>query len=147
MTDADYLWHKLLPSEELSLDLSPFCDVRLLSARELRASALRALKLQKNWAARCPKVRNRFVLNQMSQTGSFDELRLLNGGRHLIGIRRERYAQRPTTCVFVYTLDSDRSFQSANLSVSANMRDFDAFIDPESGDLLIAAAVFKKDSE
>lgn len=83
----------------------------------------------------------------MSQTGSFDDLRLLNGGRHLIGIHRERYAQRPTTCVFVYSLDSDRPFQSANLLVSANMRDFDAFIDPDSGNLLIAAPVFKKNSE
>lgn len=54
--DSDYLWHQLLPRDDLPLDILPDNDLRKLSAAELQASAIRALRLQVNWARKHPRI-------------------------------------------------------------------------------------------
>ncbi|EJD06573.1 uncharacterized protein FOMMEDRAFT_17082 [Fomitiporia mediterranea MF3/22] len=150
LTESDYLWHRLFPREELPLDLPPFVDFRKISAYELRASALRALKLRNNWSWKHPRVReiNIVDLNTSPYDGGLDELKLLNGGSILLVIRRDRHSQRPIMFVSVFNLINARRPQlAAQLSLSASMKDFDACLDPEGTRLILAASVHKVDAE
>ena len=87
-------------------------------------------------------------LNPSSYDGGLDELKLLNGGSILVGIRRDRHSQRPFMFVSVFNLTNVRRPQlAAQLSLSASMKDFDACLDPDGTRLILAASVHKVDAE
>ena len=142
MTDSDYLWHQLLPRDELPLDISPVINPRHLEASELRRSSLRALRLRDNWAKKSPKIRNLYNLRGKSYDGAFDLLKLLNGAKTLVGIRRDRHSQRPFMIFCAYVLENPRNpILAAQFSVCVTLKDFDARMDDQDGALIVAATV------
>ncbi|KAI5122289.1 hypothetical protein M0805_002368 [Coniferiporia weirii] len=144
LTDSDYLWHQVLPREELTLDISPYKDPRELSAHELRASAIRALKLQANWSRKRPRVCGFYVANART----FDELMLLHGGTILLGIHRDRHSQKPSMSICTYSLQDARFPRLiAQFSIPTAMKDFDACIEGPGDALVLAATVTKDDTE
>ena len=148
MTDSDYLWHQILPRAELPLDLSPFNDFRKFTATELRDSALRALKLRKNWANKYPQVRNWSIAKPPSYEGTFDDLKLLNNASILLGVRRDRHSQRPSMIVSAFTLlDISNPRLVVQICIPVIMKDFDACVEDEGTTLILAASVTKMGSE
>lgn len=146
--NSDYLWHQLLPREELPLDLPPSRSLASYNSLELQTSALRALKLQANWSKKSPQIHNLSVTNVKSLDGLFDELKLLNGATLLLGVRRDRHSQRPSMIVCVYSLQNvNNPSIIAQFSVTAIMKDFDACFEHKGSMLYLAATVSKMGTE
>ncbi|KAL5504135.1 hypothetical protein ACEPAH_8208 [Sanghuangporus vaninii] len=150
LADSDYLWHQLLPREDLPLDLSPFVDLRSFSTSDIQSSALRALKLRYNWSRKTPQVRSVHVANPNSRSfdSVLDELKVLNGGTILLGVHRDRHSQRPFMVVSAYNLiDVKQPHLAAHLAIPVSMKDFDACLAADGMTLILAATVTKDDTE
>lgn len=124
------------------MDLPPDLDFRKFNALELRASAQRALKLRYNWSRKHPKVRG--IYNFRANDGTFDELKILNGGSILLGIRRDRHSQRHFVLISAYSLvNVEKPHLVAHFSIPATMKDFDACLEAYGSRLVLAVTLTK----
>ncbi|KAH7907700.1 hypothetical protein BJ138DRAFT_1116457 [Hygrophoropsis aurantiaca] len=100
----DYLWHKLVRTCNLPLDIPLGADSATLSGQELQAIVVKALKLDHNW--RKPDARIRRAIPIMcSDRSSVNSMHLLPGGKWLITTQCAGSYDAPHTDLILWCLD------------------------------------------
>ncbi|EIW83860.1 hypothetical protein CONPUDRAFT_150910 [Coniophora puteana RWD-64-598 SS2] len=125
----DYLWHSLLRSINLPLDISPDTDPRSLSGRDTKALVVRALKLDRNWRRSRPQVRRVVPLIDTPADTFVDELVFLPGSQWLV---TAQVAGGVRTRVTLWLLgDVDKPLVVGSYDLRGRPRSFTAYLDSE----------------
>jgi len=145
--NSDYLWHQILPREDIPLAIPLHRDLRTYSAAEIQSHVLRALRLRSNWSQTSPVIKKWASPKLDDLGGSYDILKLVNNGSVLIAIKRSRH-QNASMTLSAFLLDDIQSRRLlVHYSSSVLLKQFEATIDEDGKALVLTAAVSKGSAE
>jgi len=145
--NSDYLWHQILPREDIPLAIPLHRDLRTYSAAEIQSHVLRALRLRSNWSQTSPVIKKWASPKLDDLGGSYDILKLVNNGSVLIAIKRSRH-QNASMTLSAFLLDDIQSPRLlVHYSSSVLLKQFEATIDEDGKALVLTAAVSKGSAE
>lgn len=150
VTSTDYIWHEILPRDELPLSLPAHRSIRDCTGRELQESALRALRLRTNWARKLPVIQGKHCvasssLPSWSDTKNQGHLKLVHDGTLLV-CSKDLYVDLNTNSI-VYSFEAFGIVEGEaprpliNIILNGWLTDFDACV-VEDGACLILAVLF-----
>jgi len=145
--NSDYLWHQILPREDVPLAIPLHRDLRTYSASEIQSFVLRALRLRSNWSQSFPVIKKWASPTLDDHGGSYDLLKLINNGSILVAIKRNRhhYASMTLSAFLLEDIRSPRLL--VHYSTPVLLKQFEATIDEDGKTLLVATAVSKGNAE
>lgn len=145
--DSDYLWHQLISRSELTLGIPSFVDPNKLSGKTLQLLAVRALRLEANWARKAPRIRGVNAVLHGTYEGSFDDMKLLPGATTLVTVRRNRHRERPTVTISAFSLSNVRdAYKAASFEIAGYLTQLDVSL-VDDGQTLIYAASIKNEGK
>lgn len=109
---SDHLWRLMIRRFDLPLDVGPEDRTDDMTGRELQALAIKAIKLQENWAKSEPSVKTLTKAIHRDNDKFVESMDLLPGGQWLVTYQRGRTSSR----VALWSLhDLARIHRSASL--------------------------------
>ncbi|KLO17184.1 hypothetical protein SCHPADRAFT_821770 [Schizopora paradoxa] len=145
--NADYLWHQILPREDIPLATPLHRDILSYSAAEIQSHVLRALRLRSNWSQDLPTIKKWASPKLEELDGSHDILKLVNNGSILVAIKRNRYHNASMTVSALLLEDIQNPRLLVHYTSPVLLKQYEATIDEAGKSLLLAAAVSKGNTE
>lgn len=129
---SDYLWHKIVPTIRIPLEIPADVDPNSLSGAELQKIIIKAIKLERNWRKPTSRITRVTPILQETSDVPIDEMRLLSGARWLVTAQRNRLLWRLSTTITLWCLeDVNAIYRSAQIEVAGTYRDFAIISHPD----------------
>ena len=128
----DYLWHRIVPTIRIPLELPADVDTNSLSGAELQKIVIKAIRLERNWRRPTSRITRVTPILQETRGVPIDEMRLLPGARWLVTAQRNRPLGRLSTTISLWCLeDADAIYRSAQIEITGTYRDFAIISHPD----------------
>lgn len=128
---SDYLWHRIVPTIRIPLEIPADVDPNSLSGAELQKIVIKAIRLEHNWRKPTSRITRVTPVLQETSDVPIDEMRLLSGARWLVTAQRNRPLWRFSTTITLWCLeDVDAIYRSAQIEIPGTYRDFAIFSHP-----------------
>lgn len=122
---SDYLWHKIVPTIRIPLEIPADVDPNSLSGAELQKIVIKAIRLEHNWRKPTSRITRMTPILQEPGGVPIDEMRLLPGARWLVTAQRNRPLWRLSTTISLWCLkDVDAIYRSTQMEITGTYRDF-----------------------
>jgi hypothetical protein len=122
---SDYLWHRIVPTIRVPLEIPADVDPKSLSGAELQKIVIKAIRLEHNWRKATSRITRVTPILQETSDVPIDEMRLLPGARWLVTAQRNRPSWRLNTTITLWCLeDVNAIYRSAQIEIPGTYRDF-----------------------
>lgn len=139
---SDYLWHKIVPTIRIPLEIPADVDPNSLSGAELQKIVIKAIRLEHNWRKPTSRITRMTPILQEPGGVPIDEMRLLPGARWLVTAQRNRPLWRLSTTISLWCLeDVDAIYRSAQMEITGTYRDFAAISNPSCSWISLAIGI------
>lgn len=129
---SDYLWHKIVPTIRIPLEIPADVDPKSLSGAELQKIVIRAIRLERNWRKPTSRITRVTPILQETNGVPIDKMRLLPGARWLVTAQRNRPLWRLSTTISLWCLeDADAIYRSVQMDITGSYRDFSIIPHPD----------------
>lgn len=121
----DYLWHRIVPTIRIPLEIPADVDINSLSGAELQKAVIKAIRLELNWRRPTSRIMGMTPILRGTCNVPIDEMRLLPGARWLVTAQRNRPLGRLSTTVSLWCLeDIGAIYRPAQIEITGTYRDF-----------------------
>ena len=128
----DYLWHRVVSTIRIPLEVPADVDTKSLSGAELQKIVIKAIKLEHNWRRPTSRITRVTPVLQETSNVPVDEIRLLPGARWLVTAQRNRPLGRLSTTISLWCLeDITAIYRSAQVEITGTYRDFAIISHPD----------------
>jgi len=135
----DYLWHKIVPTIRIPLQIPADVDINSLSGAELQKIVIKAIKLERNWRRPTSRITRMTPVLQETSNVPIDEMRLLPGARWLVTAQRNRPLGGFSTTISLWCLeDLGAVYRSAQIEITGTYRDFAITSHPDGSSVSLA---------
>jgi len=139
---TDYLWHRIVPTIKIPLEIPADVDTNSLSGAELQKIIIKAIRLEHNWRKPASRITRVTPVLQETTGVPIDEIRLLPGARWLVTAQRNRPLGRLSTTISLWCLeDVDATYRSAQIEITGTYRDFAIISHPDCSWVSLAIGV------
>ena len=129
---SDYLWHRIVLTIRIPLQIPADVDPNSLSGAELQKIVIKAIRLEHNWRKPTSRITRVTPVLQETSDVPIDEMRLLSGARWLVTAQRNRPLWRLNTTITLWCLeDMNAIYRSAQMEIAGTYRDFAVIPDPD----------------
>ena len=144
----DYLWHRVVPTIRIPLEIPADVDIKSLSGAELQKIVIKAIRLEHNWRKPTSRITRMTPILQETTNIPIDEMRLLPGARWMVTAQRNRPLGRLSTTISLWCLeDVDTIHRSAQIEIIGIYRDFATISHPNCSWVTLAIGVCVGDDE
>jgi hypothetical protein len=126
---TDYLWHRLVESSGLLLNIPSHTAIATLPADDLQHIAMDAIRLELNWKRRAPMITRTIPVDVANDT-VFEHLHLVPGGKWLLVIqsRHRQFEERIRTNVSFWSLSNQQPLCTVEFELTGMYRGSDVAI-------------------
>ena len=128
---SDYLWHRIVPTIRIPLEIPADVDPGSLSGAELQKIVIKAIRLEHNWRKPTSRITRVTRILQETSDAPIDEMRLLPGARWLVTAQRNRLWRLNTTITLWCLEDVNAIYRSAQIEIVGTYRDFAVISHPD----------------
>lgn len=122
---SDYLWHRIVPTIRIPLEIPADVDPNSLSGAEIQQIVIKAIKLERNWRKPTSRITRVTPVLQETRGVPIDEMRMLPGACWLVTAQRNRPLWRFSTTISLWSLeDVDAIHRSSQIEIAGTYRDF-----------------------
>ncbi|KAF9777499.1 hypothetical protein BJ322DRAFT_1015641, partial [Thelephora terrestris] len=145
---SDYLWHRIVPTIRIPLEIPADVDSNSLSGAELQRIVIKAIRLEHNWRKPTSRITRMTPVLQEPGGVPIDEMRLLPGARWLVTAQRNRPLWRLSTTISLWCLeDVDAIYRSAQMEITGTYRDLAIVSHPDCSWVSLAIGMCIGDHE
>lgn len=145
---SDYLWHRVVPTIRIPLEIPADVDTNSLSGAELQKIVIKAIRLEYNWRRPTSRITQVTPVLQETSNVPIDEMRLLPGARWLVTAQRNRPLGRLSTTISLWCLeDVDAIYRSVQFEITGIYRDFAIISHPDPFWVTLAIGVCARGNE
>jgi hypothetical protein len=138
----DYLWHRIVPTIRIPLEIPADVDPNSLSGAELQKIVIKAIRLEHNWRKPTSHITRVTPILQETSDVPIDEMRLLPGACWLVTAQRNRPLWRLNTTITLWSLvDVNAIYRSAQIEIAGTYRDFAVITQPDSSWVSLAIGI------
>lgn len=145
---TDYLWHRIVPTIRVPLEIPADVDINSLSGAELQRIVIKAIRLEHNWRKPTSHITRMTPILQETIGVPIDEIRLLPGARWLVTAQRNRPLWHLSTTISLWCLeDVDTIYRSTQMEITGTYRDFAIVSHPDCSWVSLAIGMCTQNHE